>query len=139
MIKNVSFDCKECSGDAATTTVLRDYCPFSMVVGMTRVGATGGASMTNVTAICFTFCTDNSFHPTPILLSTSSQYGAEPLEAPAPISGPAPAPMSGPAPPAACCDSYNLAKSFYAELGISDYGLYSVVGGIVTMFTFING
>lgn len=26
-----------------------------------------------------------------------------------------------------------------AELGISDYGLYSVVGGIVTMFTFING
>lgn len=26
-----------------------------------------------------------------------------------------------------------------AELGISDYGLYSVVGGIATMFTFING
>lgn len=26
-----------------------------------------------------------------------------------------------------------------AELGISDYGLYGVVGGIVTMFTFING
>ena len=26
-----------------------------------------------------------------------------------------------------------------AELGISDYGLYSVVGGIVTMFPFING
>lgn len=26
-----------------------------------------------------------------------------------------------------------------AELGISDYGLYNVVGGIVTMFTFING
>lgn len=25
------------------------------------------------------------------------------------------------------------------ELGISDYGLYSVVGGIVTMFTFVNG
>jgi len=26
-----------------------------------------------------------------------------------------------------------------AELGISDYGLYNVVGGIVMMFTFING
>lgn len=26
-----------------------------------------------------------------------------------------------------------------AALGISDYGLYSVVGGMVTMFTFING
>ena len=26
-----------------------------------------------------------------------------------------------------------------AELGISDYGLYSVVGGVVTMFTFVNG
>ena len=24
-------------------------------------------------------------------------------------------------------------------LGISDYGLYNVVGGVVTMFTFING
>lgn len=26
-----------------------------------------------------------------------------------------------------------------SELGVSDYGLYSVVGGIVTMFSFING
>lgn len=26
-----------------------------------------------------------------------------------------------------------------SQLGVSDYGLYSVVGGIVTMFTFING
>lgn len=26
-----------------------------------------------------------------------------------------------------------------AQLGISDYGLYNVVGGIVTMFTFVNG
>ena len=24
-------------------------------------------------------------------------------------------------------------------LGISDYGIYSVIGGVVTMFTFING
>ena len=24
-------------------------------------------------------------------------------------------------------------------LGVSDYGLYNVVGGVVTMFTFING
>ena len=48
-----------------------------MVVGMTRVGATGGASMTRVTAICFTFCTENSSHPAPFLLFQSFLYQSD--------------------------------------------------------------
>ena len=44
---------------------------------MTRVGATGGASKTRVTAIYFTFCTKNSFHSARHLLFQSFLYQSD--------------------------------------------------------------
>jgi ABC-type bacteriocin/lantibiotic exporter with double-glycine peptidase domain len=37
------------------------------------------------------------------------------------------------------CISLYTARVILAALGFSDYGLYNVVGGILALFTFING
>ena len=35
--------------------------------------------------------------------------------------------------------SFYTSRVILEALGVSDYGIYNVVGGIVTMFTFLNG